>query len=579
MNNDLISIARNRAGGWLDEAYDEQTRQEVQQMLNDEDPTRLVDAFYKELEFGTGGLRGIMGVGSNRVNVYTVGAATLGFARYINSQFAGVRRSVCIGHDCRRDSRLFAETAANIFAASGIEVYLFSSLRPTPEVSFAIRELGCKGGVIITASHNPKEYNGYKAYWEDGAQLVPPHDERVINEVKRVKASEIPFGGAPGRIYTLGGSMDRLYLERVRELRLTPLAPRAARDLQIVFTPLHGTTFEMVPASLRLWGFGGVHGVPGQDQPDGNFPTVALANPEDPAAFKMALEVAREVNADLVMACDPDGDRIGISVKNGAGEWVLLDGNQAFLVFLEYIIRRRREEGMLSGGEYVVKTIVTSELVKVVAERNGVACHDVYTGFKWIADAIRKLGAEKYIGGGEESFGFMPGSFTRDKDGVASASMMAEIAAWCRVNGRGVYDFLEEIYVKYGFSRERLVQVTREGADGAMEINEMMERLRREPPRAANDAEVVLRKDFLALEAIDAAGKRSPIPLETRSNVLQFFLSDGSKISARPSGTEPKIKFYFETRVNVNNATELDAAKSTADHHIDAMIATFLPSR
>ncbi|MDR2414106.1 MAG: phospho-sugar mutase [Odoribacteraceae bacterium] len=577
-NMDLIEIARGKARDWLDDAYDNETRESVRQMLQDDDPTALVDAFYKDLEFGTGGLRGIMGAGSNRMNIYTVGAATQGFARYINQQFPGEPRAVCIGHDCRHGSRLFAETAAAIFSANGIDVYLFDALRPTPEVSFAIRELGCKGGVIITASHNPKEYNGYKAYWDDGAQLVPPHDENVINEVKKIKVPDIRFERVPERIHALGEEIDRRYLEQVRQLRLAPDMPMAARDLKIVFSPLHGTTFKLVPASLRLWGFHAVYPVPGQDEPDGNFPTVALANPEDPAAFKMALDVAREVDADLVMACDPDGDRIGISVKNHQGEWVLLDGNQTYLVFLEYIIRGKRRLGLLSGDEYVVKTIVTTELVKVIAEKNGIACHDVYTGFKWIADAIRHHGPEKYIGGGEESFGFMPGAFTRDKDGIASASMMAEIAAWCKANNSSIYAFLEEIYVAYGFSRERLVQVTRQGASGAREIAGMMERLRREPPRQLNGVDVVLRKDFLAREAVEPlSGRRYPIPFDTASDVLQFFLADGSKVSARPSGTEPKIKFYFETRVQARDLDDLERARSVADQRVNNMISSIMP--
>jgi phosphoglucomutase len=542
-------------------------------MLEDGDPAGLVDAFYNDLEFGTGGLRGIMGAGSNRMNIYTVGAATQGFANYINQQFAGEERSVCIGYDCRHHSRDFAGTAASIFSANGIDVYLFESLRPTPEISFAIRELGCKGGVIITASHNPVEYNGYKAYWDDGSQLVPPHDKQVIVEVKKVKVTDILFERVPGRVHLLGDDFDRVYLERVKELGLSPDAIRATGDLKIVFTPLHGTTFKLVPESLRLWGFTGVHLVPGQDLPDGDFPTVASANPEDPAAFKMAIELAREVDAELIMACDPDGDRVGISVKDDRGEWTLLNGNQANLLFIEYIITRRRELGLLAGGEYVVKTIVTTELIRSIAEKNGVICYDVYTGFKWIADTIRRRGAEKYIGGGEESFGFMPGAFTRDKDGVSSTSLMAEIAAWCKVNGKSLYTFLKEIYVKYGFSRERTISISREGVSGAREIRAMMEELRNHSPRQINGVDVVWKKDYLTRVALKLSrGVHTPLFFDTSSDVLQFFLADNSKVSVRPSGTEPKIKFYFEARAPMKTLQDFEQARQIADERIDGMI-------
>ncbi|MDR2130722.1 MAG: phospho-sugar mutase [Odoribacteraceae bacterium] len=576
-NVDFIAKARAKAEGWLDAAYDAATRAAVQQMLRDEDPTGLVDAFYNDLEFGTGGLRGIMGVGTNRMNTYTVGAATQGFANYINRLHAGEARSVCIGYDCRHHSRDFAETAAGIFSANGIEVFLFEALRPTPEISFAIRQLGCKGGVIITASHNPKEYNGYKAYGDDGSQLVPPHDKNVIEEVKKVTVAGIRFERVAGRIHVLGADFDRVYLDRVKQLGLSPDAIRAAGDLKIVFTPLHGATFELVPASLRLWGFTGVHVVPGQGLPDGDFPTVASANPEEPAAFKMALDLARELDAELAMACDPDGDRIGISVKDDRGEWVLLDGNQANLIFIEYIIRRRRELGLLSGGEYVVKTIVTTELIKDIAERNGITCFDVYTGFKWIAAMIREQGPDKYIGGGEESFGFMPGAFTRDKDGVSSASLMAEIAAWCKTNGKSIYTFLKEIYAKYGFSRERMVYVVREGVSGAREIAAMMERFRYRSPRQINGSEVVLQKDYLTREAVEPlSGKRTPLDVTTSSDVLQFFLADGSKISVRPSGTEPKIKFYFEARAPMRGIDDFEQAREMADLRVEGMMTDIM---
>ncbi|MDR1274034.1 MAG: phospho-sugar mutase [Odoribacteraceae bacterium] len=570
---EIIETARAKAEGWLDPAYDADTRAAVQQMLADADPAGLVDAFYNDLEFGTGGLRGIMGAGSNRMNIYTVGAATQGFANYINQQFASEGRSVCIGYDCRHNSRYFAETAADVFSANGIDVYLFEALRPTPEMSFAIRQLGCKGGVIITASHNPREYNGYKAYWDDGSQLVPPHDKKVIIEVKKTKVTDIRFERAPGRVHLLGADFDQVYLERVKQLSLSPDAIRAAGDLKIVFTPLHGTTFELVPESLRLWGFTGVHLVPEQSVPDGDFPTVASANPEEPAAFKMAIDLAREIDAELIMACDPDGDRIGISVKDDSGEWVLLNGNQANLLFIEYIITRRRELGLLAGGEYIVKTIVTTELLRDMAEKNGITCHDVYTGFKWIADMIRRRDPDKYIGGGEESFGFMPGAFTRDKDGVSSASLMAEIAAWCKTKGKSLYAFLKEIYFKYGFSRERMIYVVREGVTGAQEIRAMMEQLRNQTPRQINGSDVVLKKDYLTRTVVKPfKGTPSPLYFDTPSDVLQFFLADDSKISVRPSGTEPKIKFYFEARAPMKHLRDFEQAQQIADQRIDGMI-------
>ncbi|MDR1415393.1 MAG: phospho-sugar mutase [Odoribacteraceae bacterium] len=569
----LIDTARAKAEKWLHPAYDADTRAAVQQLLQEDDPAKLVEAFHADLEFGTGGLRGIMGVGTNRMNIYTVGAATQGFANYINRYFSDEPRAVCIGHDCRHNSRHFAETVADIFSANGIDVYLFESLRPTPEISFAIRELGCKGGVIITASHNPKEYNGYKAYWNDGSQLVPPHDHAVIGEVKQIGVTEILFDRDPARVHALGADFDRVYLKRVQQLSLSLDAIRDAGDLKIVFTPLHGTTYQLVPESLRLWGFTGVHVVPEQSVPDGDFPTVALANPEDPAAFKMATDLAREIDAELIMACDPDGDRIGISVKDDNGQWTLLNGNQAFLVYLEYIILRRKALGMLSGGEYTIKTIVTAELIRDVAEKNGILCHDVYTGFKWIADMIRRRDPEKYIGGGEESFGFMPGAFTRDKDGVASASLMAEIAAWCKSQNSSIYAFLKNIYLKYGFSSERTVSLSREGVSGAAEIHAMMEHFRCHVPRQINGSDIILKKDYLTRVSMKPPkGKPNPLYFDTTSNVLQFLLDDGSKISIRPSGTEPKIKFYYETRITMRTLKEFDKVQELADKRIEGMI-------
>lgn len=570
---EILNIAREKAKGWLNPAYDKATRDEVERLLLAENASELIESFYNDLEFGTGGLRGIMGIGTNRMNIYTVGAATQGFANYINQVFPGEEKSVCIGHDCRHNSRLFAETAAAIFSANGIHVFLFEELRPTPEMSFAIRELGCKGGVIITASHNPKEYNGYKAYWDDGSQLVPPHDKNVINEVKKIKVSDILFNKVAERITLLGEDFDKKYLAKVKTLSLSPEAIQKAKNLKIVFTPLHGTTYKLVPESLQNWGFTHVYPVPEQSIPDGDFPTVTSANPEEPAAFKMAIDLARKIDADLAMACDPDGDRIGIAVKNDQGEWTLLNGNQTNLIYTEYIIQRRKELGLLHGGEYMVKTIVTTEMIKNIAEANGITCYDVYTGFKWIAAVVREQGGEKFIGGGEESFGYMPGAFTRDKDGVSAASLMAEITAWLKVQGKTPFRYLEEIYAKYGFSQERMIYIVRKGLSGAEEIKSMMQHFRHESPTSIAGSPVVLKKDYLTLESTDIpSGTKKHLPFETTSDVLQFFLADGSKISIRPSGTEPKIKFYFEARAKMQQPDDFLRAQKEANARIDAII-------
>ena len=573
-NKDIIQIARQKAEIWKSSDYDEATRAEAARLLEAEDTTPLVESFYKDLEFGTGGLRGIMGVGTNRMNRYTVGAATQGFANYINRMFPNEEKSVCIGHDCRHHSRDYAETAAAIFSANGITAYLFDSLRPTPEMSYAIRTLHCKGGVIITASHNPKEYNGYKAYWDDGSQLVPPHDQNVIDEVKKVKVSDIRFEGCPERIKTLGEEFDRQFLDKIKTLSLSPEAIRRQHDLKIVFTPLHGTTYRLVPESLHHWGFTNITTIPEQMVTDGDFPTVVSANPEEPAAFKLALDKAREIDADLAMACDPDGDRIGIAVKDDRGEWVLLNGNQTNIIFTWYIIRRRQELGMIQGNEYTVKTIVTSELLKEIAEKNHIPCFDVYTGFKWIADMVRKRGPEGYIGAGEESFGFMPGSFTRDKDAVSSTSLMAEIAAWAKDQGKSLFSILKDIYLQYGFSQEKMIYIVRKGLSGAEEIKAMMDKFRNQTPATINGSRVILKKDYAVLKAYDLQqSTESAMDFPTTSNVLQFFLADGCKISVRPSGTEPKIKFYFEARADMPDLASFHQAQQAAEARIDAIIA------
>lgn len=570
-NAEIIKKAKTKAEMWLDAAYDKDTQAETERMLQSDDSTELIDSFYNDLEFGTGGLRGIMGVGSNRINIYTVGAATQGFANYINKMFPDSKeKSVCIGYDCRHNSAYFAKTTAAIFSANGITAYLFESLRPTPEMSFAIRELGCNGGVIITASHNPKEYNGYKAYWNDGSQLVPPHDKNVIEEVKKVKASEIKFTAVPENIKSLGEDFDKQFLAKVKTVSLSPEAIKHQHDLKIVFTPLHGTTYKLVPDSLRNWGFTNITTIPEQMVTDGDFPTVLSANPEEPAAFKMALDKAREIDADLAMACDPDGDRIGIAVKDDKGEWILLNGNQTNIIFTWYIIRRRQELGLIKGNEYTIKTIVTTELIKDIAEKNGIQCYDVYTGFKWIADLIRKKGADGYIGAGEESFGFMPGSFTRDKDAVSSTSLMAEIAAWAKDQDKTLYTILKEIYAEYGFSQEKMIYIVRKGLTGSQEIKDMMNNLRHNTPQTLNGSKIIIKKDYADLKETNlATGKVSAMDFPTTSDVLQFFLEDGCKISVRPSGTEPKIKFYFETRAPMSSVKDFDKAQAEATQKID----------
>ena len=572
-NQDIIQQAREKAKTWLNKAYDEATRTEVQRMLDSDDSTEIINSFYKDLEFGTGGLRGIMGAGTNRINKYTVGAATQGFANYINQMFPNEDKSVCIGYDCRHHSQEYAETTAAIFSANGITAYLFESLRPTPEMSFAIRELGCKGGVILTASHNPKEYNGYKAYWNDGSQLVPPHDTNVIQGVKEVNVTDIKFEAVPERIKMLGEEFDQKFLDTVKTVSLSPDAIKNQHDLKIVFTPLHGTTYKLVPDSLRHWGFTNITTIPEQMETDGDFPTVASANPEEPEAFKMALDKAREIDADLAMACDPDGDRIGIAVKNDKGEWVLLNGNQANIIFTWYSIQRRKELGLIEGNEYTIKTIVTTELIKEIAEQNNMLCYDVYTGFKWIADIIRKKGPAGYIGAGEESFGFMPGAFTRDKDAVSASSMMAEIAAWAKDNGKTLFEILKSIYVEYGFSQEKMVYIVREGLSGSQEIKEMMNKLRHNTPISINGSAILIKKDYENLTETNLkSGDSKNMDFPTTSDVLQFILEDGCKISVRPSGTEPKIKFYFEARANMDTVHDFDKATNEALAKIDAMM-------
>ena len=575
-NEDLLKQVTAKAQIWLGDGYDEETKAAVRAMLDNEDKTDLIEAFYKDLEFGTGGLRGIMGAGTNRMNIYTVGAATQGLSNYLKKAFADLPQiKVAIGHDCRNNSRKFAEVAADGFSANGIKVYLFDALRPTPEVSFAIRELGCQSGVILTASHNPKEYNGYKAYWNDGAQMIAPHDKNTIDEVNKITSvKDVKFRGNAELIEIIGEEIDRRYLDRIKTLSLSPEAIAHHHDMKIVYTPIHGTGVKLIPASLKNFGFTNIIHVPEQDVVSGDFPTVVSPNPEEPAALDMAIKKAIETDAELVMASDPDADRIGIAVRNDKGEFVLVNGNQIVMIFLNYLMTRNKELGLLKGNEYIVKTIVTTETIKTIAEQNGFKMYDCYTGFKWIASVIRENeGKARYIGGGEESYGFLPEDFVRDKDSVSSISLMAEIAAWAKDKGMTMYQMLQDIYIKYGYSKEKGISVVRKGKSGAEEIVAMMKNFRENPMKELGGSPVILVKDYASLEATDVVnGTKSKLDMPVTSNVLQYFSADGSKVSIRPSGTEPKIKFYIEVRgIKMDNYADYDAANAAADAKIEAI--------
>lgn len=575
-NEELLKQVEAKAQVWLGEGYDEETKAAVRAMLDNEDKTDLIEAFYKDLEFGTGGLRGIMGAGTNRMNIYTVGAATQGLSNYLKKAFADLPQiKVAIGHDCRNNSRRFAEVAADVFSANGIKVYLFDALRPTPEVSFAIRELGCQSGVILTASHNPKEYNGYKAYWSDGAQMIAPHDKDTIDEVNKITSvKDVKFQGNPALIEIIGEEIDRRYLDRIKTLSLSPEAIARHHDMKIVYTPIHGTGVRLVPASLKNFGFTNIIHVPEQDVVSGDFPTVVSPNPEEPAALDMAIKKAIETDAELVVASDPDADRIGMAVRNDKGEFVLINGNQIVMIFLNYLMTRNKELGLLKGNEYIVKTIVTTETIKTIAERNGFKMYDCYTGFKWIASVIRENeGKARYIGGGEESYGFLPEDFVRDKDSVSSISLMAEIAAWAKDKGMTMYQMLQDIYIKYGFSKEKGISVVRKGKSGAEEIVAMMKSFRANPLKELAGSPVVCVKDYDSLEALNpVTGEKSKLDMPVTSNVLQYFTADGSKVSIRPSGTEPKIKFYIEVRgIKMDSYADYDAANAAADVKIEAI--------
>ena len=570
-NQALVAQCLEVAQQWMDSPiYDSETKQAVKAMMEADDKTPLVEAFYRSLEFGTGGLRGIMGLGINRMNVYVVGAATQGLANYLHKNFADRKDiSVVVGHDCRNNSRLFAETVANVFSANGIKVYLFEDLRPTPEVSFAIRHFGCQSGVNITASHNPKEYNGYKAYWDDGAQVLAPHDQGIIDEVNKVRIEDVKFEGNPALIQIIGQEVDDLYLEGVHALSIDPEVIARQKDLSIVYTPIHGAGRVLIPASLKKWGFENVNCVPEQMVKDGNFPTVVSPNPENAEALTLALNLAKKIDADIVMASDPDADRVGMACKDSKGEWVLVDGNQTCMIFLYYIIKNRIALGKMKGDEYIVKTIVTTELIKAIAEKNHVKMYDEYTGFKWIARVIRLLeGKETYIGGGEESYGFMGQDIVRDKDAVSACSLLAEICAWAKDQGKTLYDVLMDIYVEYGFSLNHTINVVKPGKSGADEIKAMMERFRSNPPQEIAGSKVVLTKDYQVLKAVDAEGRETKLDFPATSNVLQWFTADGNKISVRPSGTEPKIKFYLEVMGKMATAADHDAARAAAEAKI-----------
>ncbi|MDE6300289.1 MAG: phospho-sugar mutase [Muribaculaceae bacterium] len=572
---ELIKQVTEKAEKWLSDSYDAETRAAVKAMLENEDKTDLIESFYKDLEFGTGGLRGIMGAGSNRMNIYTVGAATQGLANYLKEAFKDLPEiSVVVGHDVRNNSRKFAEIVADIFSANGIKVYLFEDFRPTPELSFAIRHLGCQSGVNITASHNPKEYNGYKAYWADGAQIISPHDVNIIDNVNRIKdVSEIKFKGDPSKIQIIGKDMDDAFLAAIKTLSLDPDVIKRHADLKIVYTPIHGTGVKLIPDSLRNYGFTNIIHVPEQDVPSGDFPTVESPNPEVPSAMAMAIAKAKEVNADLVVASDPDADRIGCVIRDNNGEYQLINGNQICMILLNYIMLRNRELGKLTGNEYVVKTIVTTETIKAIADNNNIRMFDSYTGFKWIAAVIRDHeGTARYLGGGEESYGFLAEDFARDKDSVSAISLMAEICAWAKDRGMDFNEMLQEIYLKNGYSHEEGISVVRKGRTGAQEIAQMMVDFRKNAPKTLGGSKVVTIKDYADLNVTDVAtGNISKMDFPTTSNVLQFFTEDGSKVSVRPSGTEPKIKFYIEVRDKMASKDDYDRCNRDAAAKIESI--------
>lgn len=571
--SNLDSLVQSKAQAWLDGDYDEATKAQVRNLMEN-DQNELVESFYKDLEFGTGGLRGIMGVGTNRMNNYTVGFATQGLANYLKINFTGEEIRVAIAHDSRNNSRTFAERVADIFAANGFKVFLFDALRPTPELSFAIRELNCQSGVMVTASHNPKEYNGYKAYWSDGSQVTSPHDVNIIKEVEKItEVSQVLTGGNPENITILGEEFDKIYLAAIKALSLSPECVANNADMKIVYTPLHGAGVKLVPQSLANFGFKNVITVKEQCVLDGNFPTVASPNPEERKTMQMAIDLAKAEGADLVLATDPDSDRLGVALRTGKGDYVLLNGNQTLVLIMCYQLTRWAELGLIKEGDYVVKTIVTSMMPDAVAAHYGVKCYNCLTGFKYIAKIIREQeGKHTYIGGGEESFGYLAGSYVRDKDGVSACSLAAEAAAWCRdTKGMTLYEWLQDLYVKFGFYREGLVNVVRKGKDGAEQIQNMMVEFRANPPKAILGSPVVQVYDYKTLEVLDTvSGEKSPISgIEDKSNVLQWITADGTKVSVRPSGTEPKIKFYFGVKATLPSVDQFDEVQAALDKKME----------
>ena len=572
-NAALIAQCEAKAKAWLSPSFDEQTRNDVQAMLDNPDKTQLIESFYKDLEFGTGGLRGIMGPGTNRMNIYVVGMATQGFANYLKKNFKDRERiSVVVCHDCRNNSRLYAETVANIFSANGIKAYIFDDLRPTPECSFAIRYLKAQAGVNITASHNPREYNGYKAYWEDGAQVLAPHDKGIIDEVNKVTIDDVKFQPNKDLIQIIGEDIDEPYLRQIRTISIDREVIRRQHDLKIVYTPLHGAGRVMIPRSLAYWGFDNVHCVPEQMIKDGNFPTVDRPNPEFAEALTLGLRDAKKLDADILMASDPDADRVGMACKNDKGEWVLINGNQTCLIFLWYIITNRKAKGLLKPTDFIVKTIVTTEVIRKIAEKQNIEMRDCYTGFKWIAREIAlSEGKQQYIGGGEESYGFLAEDFVRDKDAVSACSLLAEICAYAKDQGKTLYDILMGIYLEYGFSKEFTVNVERPGKSGAEEIQKMMSDFRANPPKELGGSKVVLWKDYKTLKATAVDGKVTDLNMPEPSNVLQWFCDDDTKVSVRPSGTEPKIKFYIEVKDIMTDASQYEELDKKGMKKIEAI--------
>ncbi len=567
----MLEQVKEKAIIWTKGDFDSETQKQVKHLLEN-DENELIESFYKDLEFGTGGLRGIMGVGTNRMNIYTIGMATQGLCNYLKQNFSHIDElKVAVAHDCRNNSRLYAETTSQIFSANGIKVYLFDSLRPTPELSYAIRYYNCQSGVVITASHNPKEYNGFKAYWDDGGQLISPHDKNVVDEARKIKnISEVKFKGNNDLIETLGEEFDKMYIDNIKSLSLSPEAIEENKDMKIVYTPIHGTGVKLVPDTLKAFGFANIYNVAEQDVVDGNFPTVISPNPENAEALKMALDKANESGADLVMASDPDADRVGIAVRNDKNKLILLNGNQTGALLIYYLISKWKENGKLKGKEYVVKTIVTTELIADIANKNNVEYFDVLTGFKYIADILKKLeGKKSFIGGGEESYGYLAGEFVRDKDAVMSCALLAETAAWAKSKNKSLFELLQDIYIEYGFYKEDLINLVRKGKSGAEEIQQMMSDYRNNTPLEINNSKLVVVKDYQTQkETNKLTNEIKDIDLP-KSNVLQFFLEDGTKISVRPSGTEPKIKFYVSVKQDLNSIKNYNKTENLLDKKID----------